>query len=566
MMPSQALGVTPSVPVVKFLDDTKVVKRSEDVIKETWDSIRNRNGKIRRTKRGLTTFYNTSIKTTKGVDVVESLVAVGTGIGIAVLSSSVIALSVGSMGALPIAMVMSFILAILAKRFFNLIRSTIAKSRALDELNLIADSFKSQIKIQDSDLAAAFINEIYKDIKKIDALLDKNASPEDKKAVRSTYTSGEAHRKLSKNNFLYKTSIFPFEFEIGSRLKRIDTYVDWLNEYFDLLQKDSNDLLDDNFKQTEEWIYRNLILKAAVTNNHRSCTNDICFQPEEQDLTKLICTNNDIDAYLTNSKITDIAVKNRGKSIQQVANTAPQITNPVFLDIEEEDDDSSEVKEAVGLVVFDSAIGLPFAISTNPEIAKNAVDPIANAANPNGINAALIGHASPEAGQTLTATVEGAAASSAAFAPLGFALGKGIEAAIEYYKTNLPVQNKVNAMRKLLQNDASTEDEIKEGMEEMLKGIDEKMALRALNKCTNHYPKRIHARLKKLQDMCSKLNESTTSLNSRYESVFSTCGEAQAFVRHILKVHHYIDKQAVHIAMIRSLIQLLQKRAYRENS
>lgn len=552
------------MPIVKFLDDTTATNRCEDLIKKTWDSIQTGDGKIRQAKRGLSTFYDTNIKTTNGVDVVETLVSVGTGIGIAVLTSSVIALSVGSMGAIPIAMVISFILAILAKKFFNLIRSTRSKSRALQELDLIHQGQAGVIKVEDSDLAEAFITEIYKDIRKIDALLEENASDVQKNAVRSSYSHlGMAYGKLSTNYLFFKSANYGYAVEVGSRLKRIDVYADWLEKYFQLLQKTSADLLDDNFKQTEEWIYRNLLLKVAITDNHLNCTGDLCCAPGLADLKEINTNNKSVDDFLKSSKIKEFADRNQGKSIQQVAATGPKRPQFIYTD-PEEPTYRSEMVETAGLVIVDTAQGTPFSVLTNTAINSNFTDPIANAVTSNGINASLVGQASIEAGQTASATAAGAAASSAAFAPLGFAVGKTVEIAIAHYKTNLPVQNKVNVMRRLLQNSASTEEEITQGMEEMLKGVNEKMALRALNKCTEHYPIRIQARMKKLHDMCVKFNEDNTSLNSRYKSVFNSCGQAQAFVRYILKIHHYIDKQNAHISMIANLIKILHKRAYHE--
>ena len=546
------------MPIVKFFDDTTSTNRSHDLVKKTWDSIQSGDGKIRQAKRGLSTYYDTSIKTTTGLDVVETLVGVGTGIGIAVLTSSVIALSVGSMGALPIAMVISFILAILAKKFFNLIRSTRSKSRALHELDLIARGQAGNIKVEDSDLAEAFITEIYKDIRKIDALLEKNATAAEKNTVRASYSHlGTASGKLTTNGIFSKSSKFDYSFEIGSRLKRIDVYAAWLENYFQLVQKTSAELLDDKFEETEAWIYRNLLLKIAITDNHSNCTNDLCCAPGLNDLREINTNQQSIDNFLNTSKVKEFADKNQGKSIQQVALTAPKKTQ-----LNLEDTDSTSEDEGINTAVG----GVEGAITEHTLQPLNALieGATTKVSGADVVSPKDFGQAPVEAGQTLAATAASAAASGAAFSLLSLAVGKAVEVAIVRYKTNLPVQNKVNSMRKLLQNPLSSEEDITDGLKEMLKGMDEKMALRALNKSTEHYPIRIQSRLKKLHDMCVKFNEDNASLNSRYKSVFKSCGQAQAFVRYILKIHHYIDKQNAHIAMIATLIKILHKKAYNE--
>ncbi|MBJ7255280.1 MAG: hypothetical protein JHC69_00625, partial [Akkermansiaceae bacterium] len=150
-----------------LLVDKNESKRVDEMCLRTWEDVQTGVSTYRRAKRGLITYFHTHIQTTTGVDAVEALVSVGTGIGIAVLTSAVIAASVGTFGALPIAMVIAGFAALIAKRIFDAVRSKYEKDTVLAWLKKVSEGTipmpTNDSARQDEYLASAILHEYAKD-------------------------------------------------------------------------------------------------------------------------------------------------------------------------------------------------------------------------------------------------------------------------------------------------------------------------------------------------------------------------------------------------------------------
>jgi len=566
------------------LVDGKESERLDEMVIKTWDDVQTGVSTYRRAKRGLVTYFHTHIQTVTGVDAVEAVVSIGTGIAIAVLSSAVIAASVGTFGALPISMVIAGFVALIAKKIFDAVRSKYEKDTVLDWLEKFSNGGNpppptDESAKEDEYLAIAIIHEYAKDYEKIEKLIPKVAESLNetiqtvKGKLRKLYEENPTLRKSGKLTNNYGFAKYPkYEplTELVSRLDRTEKYSHWLDTYFLLQANRVKDFAENKgYKDAEEFIMKEALFQASQSGLHTGCSKDLCLSPSSNELTVKNLTDQEKDALAKRSKLAKklsnpaernglvSKMTNANSALVQASQLDPEIPNESLF---------SEVTEISRDVVVDTAQGMPFTVLTSSAVNPAFSDPIGDQVTKNTFTANLF-NSSGVTAQTMNNTAAATAASSAAMAPVGFLVGKSLQAAIQYATETKPLKEKVGAFRKKLHKENFSEDEFKKELEKIFTkdvggyAVNANIALRALHLAVRHYPGRIKDRLEKLKTLFEKLKVRN---HDNVASAFTSCSEAHTAVRYVLKVHHYNEKMIVNLALVRLFSEQLKKKIYFE--
>lgn len=568
------------------LVDGKERERVDEMCLRTWEDVQTGVSTYRRAKRGLITYFHTHIQTTTGVDAVEAVVSIGTGIAIAVLTSAVIAASVGTFGALPIGMVIAGFVALIAKKIFAAVRSKYEKDTVLAWLEKVSNGGSIPDPTDDSAhedeyLATAIIHEYAKDFDKIENLIPMVARDSGlteafiKANLRGLYLDGKNHH-LRKNGKLTDNYGFGLKYakytpsqELMSRLHRTEKYSKWMDAYFTFQLGRVKDFAEDQgYKDAENFIMKEASFQASQSGLHASCQMDLCLNPAQNDLTTRPLTPQETAELEKRSKFAKIlqnpAERNGLLAKMRSANSShvegaeidlPVLNESIF----------SEIFEVSRDVVIDTAQSMPFALSTSSAVNQSLQDPIANLVSTNTFTANAFS-ATGVTAQTVGNVAAGTAASAAAMAPVGLLVGKSVQAAIQYATETKPLKEKVGAFRNLLHKQPSEDDfksELKQIFTDEVGGyaVSANVALRALNLAVRHYPGRIKERLEKLKSLFEKLKVRN---HDNVASVFTSCSEAHKAVRYVLKVHHYTEKMIVNLALARVFSDQLKKKVFYE--
>jgi hypothetical protein len=521
------MGTTPKVlsPKVLLIEDKldAVSQKTRDMITGTWNDIQlGGKGKFRRAKRALVTYADTAIKTTTGVDAVEKLVSIGTGVALAIFVSGAIAASVGTFGAMPIMLVIGALVTILTKKIFAAVRAINAKKLALKKLSEFATSMPDP-EVKDFQTAASFLTEIYKDIGKINVILTKlnvkkGTNLKTTYADKTTYKLGD---ELTKRSWGFKVEVTdPKELAniLGARLQRITKYCEWLQKYCGVLNLASVDLQDDCFADIENKIMHLVFWQVSSKGQHASCPRENCYAPGDGDVATRELTEQEVKTWVKNSKLYTQFANNQKQSaalFQSKAGTA------VDIDDELEDSIGDQAKD------FAKDIGTDFAF--DQLIEKTAGDAMEEAFD--HVGAAVLG------------------------SHVTFGLSSGVAMARQIHQKQ-QLHAKSGKIRQMLfsSDDAKT---IEAEFDALMKELNTAKVLRILNLCANHYPSRIEDRFKKMKDALEKVK-------SRTPFQFTSCVEAQKFVRYLLKVHHYVGKQMTYTAILQVWVETLRKTAFHE--
>lgn len=566
-----------------LLVDQNESKRVDEMCLRTWEDVQTGVSTYRRAKRGLITYFHTHIQTTTGVDAVEALVSVGTGIGIAVLTSAVIAASVGTFGALPIAMVIAGFAALLAKKIFDAVRSKYEKDTVLAWLKKVSEGGSIPMPTNDSAhqdeyLASAILHEYAKDFVKIEKLIPKVATAINKSEqyikdnLKDIYEKNKTNialvmeGKLSNNyGFGLKYAKYTPSQELMSRLDRTEKYSQWLDAFFQLQMTRIKEFTEDpGYKDAENFIMNEAQFQASQSGIHKDCSNDLCLSPSLMDVTNQALTPEQNAQLNKRSKLaklwSDPAQKNA--LLAKMANVRNVSISDVDLEVSSEST-LSQVLDISYEVVVDNVQALPYTLSTSSVVSSSLSDPIADSINTGGFTTNAFS-ASNVTSESIAATAEAAAGSSAAMAPVGFLVGKSVQAAVQYVTETKPLKEKVGKLRKLLYRD-NTEEQLNDELKQILKkdvgryAVTANIALRALHLAVRHYPERIKERLDKLKALFDKLKVRN---HDNVASVFTSCTEAHKAVRYVLKVNHYTEKMIVNLALARVFSDELKKKVF----
>jgi hypothetical protein len=536
------------------LVDEKESDRVNEMVIGTWEDVQTGVSTYRRAKRGLITYFHTHIQNITATDNIETVVSIGTGIAIAVLSSAVIAASVGTLGALPVSMVVAGLVALISKKIFDAVRSKFEKDTLLAWLEKFSngvnfpDPSENSAK-EDEYLAIAIIHEYAKDYEKIQKLIPKVAVSEGKteqvikRELRKLYKD---HPELVKvgnltNNYIFaKYPKYEALSELVSRLHRTENYSKWLDAYFLFQSKRAKDFAEDEkLKYAEEFIMKEALFQASQSGLHSGCSNDLCLSPGSNDLIRRDLTPQQRDDMQKRSMLAKKLINPAERSglISKMTSTALSQRSQIDLEITN-DGLFSEVKEIVKEVVID----------------------------------AVHGQATEEAGdlvqQNISGALSGTAGSAAALAPVGLLVAKSVQALIQYTTETKPLKEKIGVIRKKLHKENFSEDDFKSELKKIFSkdvggyAVTANIALRALNLAVRHYPGRIKDRLDKLIALKKILKERR---KDNIASCFSSCSEAHKAVQHILKVHHYNEKMIVNLALVRLFSDQLKKKIYHES-
>jgi len=578
-------------------------KRAYDMVGKTWNALKNggdgkvyqkRTGNVkifRKTRRSLKTYWDTHH--VEGSKVTEALVGIGIGIGIAILSSSVLAASVGTFGALPIAMAIGILLALVTKQIFKIYRNQMKKKLALEWLEKIENDPNLKPELEQDNVAAAFISELYKDIPKIDWALKKYVHFEMKDEQKRFELTGvrDSNRRNRLTNPDLKRDFLKFaqnvrsstrlhsgseyeeedprklEVELGVRAKRVIAYTGWLDKYFDILREASQELEANQEHQglvdLEDQVMELVALQVSASGNHtKNGCKQCCFGPPPPGL-----SSDWKEAPM------DKIREEKFRLNSDILNRMKELKNKGLSDLANDPSEFGEVEGSLSTVGFDdvkdttldnivgTTQGLPYTILTNDHIVSKGVDPLANLVThgTQGFDANLIGHVGHVTGQEILKQAGGAAVGSAVFAPVGFLISQGLGLLLENLRQNRPVQNKVSKMRQNFHGGLSKQ-EVEKFLLEMAKDLDQSKVLRALEMSANHYPKRIKDRLDKLMDLCNQIKLRTPVIDLK------GCDEAQALVRYVLKINNNIEKQILNVALLQIWVRILSKRCLHESA
>lgn len=563
------------------LVDGKERERVDEMCLQTWEDVQTGVSTYRRAKRGLITYFHTHIKTITGVDAVEAVVSTGTGISIAILTSAVIAASVGTFGALPIGMVITGFVALITKKIFAAVGSKYEKDTVLDWLEKVSNGGSIPDPTDDSAhedeyLATAIIHEYAKDFDKIEKLIPMVAKdllkPTEniKSNLRHLYTNNKhlaKDGKLTYNNFFIKKSIYtPFE-ELISRLHRSEKYSKWMDTYFTFQLSRIKDFAEDpGYKNAENFIMKEVTFQASQSGLHASCRMDLCLIPAENDLKRSTLTDEQTEILEKRSKFARLLQdKNkRNNLLNNMMSANSSHVNESEIDLQFSNESLfSNLLEVSRDVAVDTIFSLPSTIVTSSVV--GASDQIAESVSKNTFTANAVSASGVNA-QTVGNVAAGTAASAAAMAPVMFLAGKSAQAAIQYITQTKPLKEKVGAFRNLLHKQPS-EDDFKSELNLIFTSkvgkyaVSANLALRALNLAVRHYPERIKERLEKLKALFEKLKIRN---NDNVASSFTSCSEAHKAVRYILKVHHYTEKMIVNLALARVFSDQLKKKIFYE--
>jgi hypothetical protein len=262
--------------------------------------------------------------------------------------------------------------------------------------------------------------------------------------------------------------------------------------------------------------------------------------------------------------IKDPAKRNGLLAKLTIARASPAAGSDVDLEVSTE----SMFQEVVTVtrdVVLDTVQGSPYALSTASAVNASFQDPIANLISTDTFTANAFNSSNVTA-QTMSNTASASAGSAAAMAPVGFFVGKSVQAAIQYVTETKPLKEKVGAFRRMLHQEPSEADFKKELEKIFTKdvggyAVTANVALRALQLAVRHYPERIKERLEKLKALFENLKVRS---HDEVASAFTSCVEAHKAVRHVLKVHHYTEKMIVNLAMVRVFSSQLKRKVFFE--
>jgi hypothetical protein len=520
---------TSLAPKVLLLEDKMDVinSRAREMITGTWNDIQaGGKGKFRRPKRALVTYFDSAIRTATGVDATEKLVNIGTGIAMAIFVSGALAASIGSLGAVPAAIVIGACISILSKKIFAAVRAFKAKSLALKKIGEYSAT-KADPEIKDYDVAAAFLTELYKDIRKIDSALARIHGTSKPAGVnlKTTYFDVKqvykASDKLTERDWLFRkveiTDKKKLAGVIGARLHSVDTYCEWLQKYCTALSNASVDLQDSKFETLENDIMHLVFWQFSASVSHTNCSSSNCYGPAHGDVKSRPLTEQEIIDFKKKSKLFS---QFAGK--QSNAAGLYQRTSGAPVDID--DDFEGSFGDAAKDFVKDYATDVGF---------DHAVDAIGGEALDS-----VFDHGGAVLGGHVT-----------------FVLSSGVAMARQI-RQKQEIHARSGKIRQCLMSSDDMKT-IEKEFDELMKDLNSAKILRILTLCAHHYPGRIEERFTKMKSALEKIN-------SRNPFQFKTCDEAQKFVRYLLKVHHYVGKQLTYTAILQVWVATLRKTAFHE--
>jgi hypothetical protein len=304
------------------------------------------------------------------------------------------------------------------------------------------------------------------------------------------------------------------------RLRRIRFYLRWMTEYMRLHENSAIETINDAIK-AEQTIVQACLSQVMITGNHENC-GSVCFAPKDGDL------------QLTNPPAPTVSaqyghVRASALDTRQHAVATPQGMGEKLLNDAWKYNKKEEVKATLQSTAATKAV-------------ESLVDEHTKA--------------------MMTDAVAGVVGSTMAQWTGGF-VGDSISAAmgeaVQRYRVNRPLQNRVRLVRQAMQ-----ENEVN-GLDEEITKLagenDVKAVLQAFLLAHSHYPKRILERTQKLQKALTDLQNNG---HAKGQSPFASCTEAATTMRYLVKVFHQAEKQAIHILFVKFALEAMDRKIFRE--
>lgn len=306
------------------------------------------------------------------------------------------------------------------------------------------------------------------------------------------------------------------------RLQRIRGYIRWVHQAVEGLRAGA--LLEvQKAREIEPEILQMISVQVHAVGNHLRCSNKLCFGPGPADM-------NDVEL-----RPGDPALAN---AIQLVPGYAAKSLDTL-----------TALRSELNKLVIAEQASHQLADDLIDTAAEEAEKPIDNLAGEIGSKIGKLGF---QAAGEVAGSLLGEVAKDG--------LGALINHCKESYRVNRPLLARVRALQDAIreQGEVSLDKEIVKLAEKN----DLDAILRALDKATAHYPRRIAERSEKLRKLHESLKGRASSPRFSGQSRFATCAEAATALRYLYKVYHNAEKQMIHLYFVSLALDMLSRKVF----
>lgn len=304
------------------------------------------------------------------------------------------------------------------------------------------------------------------------------------------------------------------------RLRRLRFYLRWLTEYMGLLEGAAIDAI--NYAgEAEEALIKAATIQVTAMGNHEHC-GGVCFGPRDADL-----------QFMPGAAIQPVHA--RYTHVNQAALETHRHAVPL--------------PQGVG-----ASLGNEAWRYNQLEGARSSA---MTAALVQPVDKLLDEQAKGFIAARLT-EVAGSAVGAWAGGFVGDAISAAMTQAVQRYRVSRPLQERVKLVRDAMQkNDAGQLDQ---AIADLAAANDLKAVLQAFLLAHSHYPTRIVERTKILRDALEGLRTNRTA----GASPFPACENAATAVRYLVKVYHQAEKQAIHVLFVKFALEAIENKIFVE--